>query len=146
VSVDVVDAGVAVKLYFPEAHSDRAISLFANASTPGRFLLAPPLFFAELTNVIRKRMRTDRLTLVQATAILDSFLRQPVRIAEPSRLHHIALRLAAAHSPGVYDAHYVALTQMLGYDLWVDDHRLLRASGWVARKSCFAAASSSGRK
>lgn len=41
-----------------------------------------------------------------------------------------ALLIAGAHHlPAVYDAHYIALAQLLHYDLWTDGCRPLRALG-----------------
>jgi predicted nucleic acid-binding protein len=127
VTTIVVDASVAAKLLFPEAHSDKAELLYRTALRLGDSLIGPPLLPIEITNVIRKRMRQTGLTAARANIALDDFLAQPIVIHDPPRLHHNALRLATAHGIGAHDAHYVALAEMFGCDFWVDDQRLLRA-------------------
>jgi len=90
-------------------------------------MIAPYLISVEVTNIIRKQIRASRLTLRDATAALERFLMLPIERLEPEGLHHRALALTEAHSLGAHDAHYVALAEMYGCDLWVDDERLLRA-------------------
>ena len=72
-------------------------------------------------------MRDSKLPLAVATARLEDFLMLPIERLEPPSLHHRALALTELHSLGAHDAHYVALAEMYGCDLWVDDDRLLRA-------------------
>jgi predicted nucleic acid-binding protein len=126
VSEVVVDANVATKLIFPENLSDRALALVADSARVGQRLVAPVLLPIEITNVIRRRMRLSRLTLAQATALLDDFLAYPIRLIDLPVLHHRALALTEAHSLGGHDAHYVALAQMLNCEMWTADERILR--------------------
>ena len=114
-------------LLFPEEHSRKAIALFADARRAARTVVTPYLLPVEVTNVVRKRMRRDRLTLAQALAALNTAMAFPIELLEPPDLHQRALGLTQGHSLGAHDAHYVALAQILGCDLWVDDGRLLRA-------------------
>ena len=125
----VVDAIVAAKLVFPEDHIERAVALFEDATGTSERIIAPFLLPAEVTNITRKRMRRDRLTLPAATVRLAELLSLPIVLLEPPDLHQQALALTEAHSLGTHDAHYVALAQMFNCELWVDDVRLLRAVG-----------------
>ncbi|MHB8574072.1 MAG: type II toxin-antitoxin system VapC family toxin [Dehalococcoidia bacterium] len=127
-SLTTVDASVVVKVFFAEPESDRAIALFRDAEAQGDQLIAPPLLPVEITNVVRKRMLRDRLSHVQATAVLEAFFAQPISLLDLPGLHYRALDLSVAHMLSTHDAHYVALAEMLGTDLWVGDGRLLRAA------------------
>jgi predicted nucleic acid-binding protein len=68
--------------------------------------------------------------LDEARALLAQFLALPIRLQAPETRYDRALVLADEHKlPAVYDAHYVALAELLGATLWTADQRLLRALG-----------------
>ena len=126
-----VDASVAVKWLLREERSDQAYALYYAAVLDNEPIVAPPLLPLEITNVLRHRMRAEGgPSLVQATALLDTFLAFAIDYHNPPGLHQRALALADAHGlPAAYDAHYLALAEHLGCDFWTDDRRLLRQVG-----------------
>ena len=126
-----VDASVAVKLLLDEERSDRATALYDATLRAGEPIVAPPLLPLEVTNILRQRMRAQGgLSLAEAIVHLDDFLVFPIKVHNPPRLHYQALALAVAHGlPATYDAHYLALAQHFGCELWTDDLRLLRQVG-----------------
>ncbi|MDQ3227362.1 MAG: type II toxin-antitoxin system VapC family toxin [Chloroflexota bacterium] len=126
-----LDASVAVKLLLDEERSDQARGLFRGVRRAGEAIVGPPLLPLEVTNILRQGIRpTGGISLAEAIVHLDDFLALPIEIHDPPRLHHQALALAAAHGlPATYDAHYLALAQHFGCDLWTDDLRLLRQVG-----------------
>lgn len=125
----VLDASVGAQLVVPEAFSTESDALFNDAVRAGRPVIGPPLLPVEVTNVIRKRMRADRVLLPEALTVLDTFLALPITLVSPPNLHRQALSPAAAYGLGVHDAHYVALAQVMNGVLWVDDVHMLRAIG-----------------
>lgn len=126
-----VDASVAVKLILDEERSDLAIALYDAVVQAGQSIVAPPLLPLEVTNTLRQRMRANPgLSLIDATDQLNDFLALPIEYHNPAGLHHQALVLADALGlPATYDAHYLALAEHLGCELWTDDQRLLRQVG-----------------
>lgn len=126
-SLVVVDASIAKKKLFAEIYSDKTEQLFQDAAGTRQRIVAPPLLTVEITNVVRKRMVSEGLTLARGIAPIDDFLLLPITLLDPPGLHHQALTFAAAHSLGAHDAHYVALAYLFGCELWVDDRRMLRA-------------------
>ena len=121
-----VDASVAAKWLLEEENSDRADALYEACVRAGEPLVAPPLLPIELTNLLRRRMVRDRLSLGQATQLLDRFFSFPISVINPETLHRKALLLAAAyHLPAAYDAHYLALSQLLGCAFWTNDQKLV---------------------
>ena len=125
-----VDANVAAKWVLAEEHSDKALALVAACARARQRIYAPPLLPIEVTNILRQRTLKDAISLADAQRLLRQFLEFPVSISTPPNLYEEALALAEAYNlPAVYDAHYVALAQSLGCDLWTDDRRLLRALG-----------------
>jgi predicted nucleic acid-binding protein len=131
----VVDASLAAKWLFPEEeHSDKALALLTATLQASEPVLAPPLLPSEVANTIRQRMRRDALPLDTALALLEQFLAVPLTLTAPDQLYRRTLAIADAHGlPATYDAHYLALAELLGCELWTDDQRLLRLVGNTLR-------------
>lgn len=122
-----VDASLAAKWLFEEEHHREARAVYRGAVRASERIVGPPLLPIEITNVLRQRMRREGLSLSDANRLLGQFLAFPVAIVAPAQLHERALALADAHHlPVVYDAHYVALAELLGCELWTSDQRLVR--------------------
>ena len=123
-----IDSSAAGKLLLEEELSDRASALYFAMVGAQSTIIAPPLLLYELTNIVRKQMRGERaMALGDANLLLADFLALPIEIQAPSSLHHLALRLAATNDlPSSYDAHYLALAQLLDCDFWTSDLRLVR--------------------
>lgn len=129
-----VDASLAAKWIFPEPYSQEARALYNATLQNGERVVAPPLLPVEVTNIIRQHMRRAKpprlqaLTLAEANSTLAHFLSFPIELSMPRGLHERALTVAATHGlPAVYDAHYVALAQLLSCPLWTADERLANA-------------------
>ena len=124
------DASVAAKWLFAEEHAAQASALLRDALGVAEPLVAPPLLPSEVANVIRQRLRQGQVRLDEARALLAQFLTLPIRLQAPETLYDRSLVLADQHNlPAIYDAHYVALAELLGATLWTADRRLLRALG-----------------
>lgn len=125
-----VDASVAGKWIFVEKYSEQASSLLREALATGDPIVAPPLLPIEVTNIVRQRIRRERLPLQVAQQRLKTFLAVPVRLLLPAELHGRVLEIADQYGlSAAYDAHYVALAEALNYVLWSDDQRLLTTLG-----------------
>lgn len=126
-----VDACLAVKWVLEEADTPRATALYRATLLAGESIVAPPLLPIEATNILRQRMRRQSpLPLEDGLRLLDQFLTFAVTLYNPAGLHRRALEIAATHEfSATYDAHYVALAQTVGCDLWTADQRLLRELG-----------------
>ena len=129
-----VDASVAAKWLFSEDLSDRAEALYEETIQNGERIVAPALLAIEITNLIRQRMGRIRppeevlLTLTQARQHLDQFMTFPITLSVLPPVHARALELAALHNlPAVYDAHYLALADLLDIPYWTADNNLVKS-------------------
>ena len=125
-----IDASVAAKWLFAEDYSAQADALLQAALTTPEPLVAPFLLPSEVANILRQRMRRGTLLIEEARTLLAQFRAVPVLLQEPETLYDQALVLADRFNlPAVYDAHYIALAELLGATLWTADERLLNTLG-----------------
>lgn len=98
-------------------------------------LHAPHLLDLEITQVLRRLLREQKLSLVRATQILSDLMdlrmiRYPHSLLLP-RIWQLRHNLSA------YDAAYIALAETLGAPLITRDGRLSSASGHTATVELF---------
>ncbi|MGH2618268.1 MAG: type II toxin-antitoxin system VapC family toxin [Thermomicrobiales bacterium] len=119
---------MAVKWILQEELSDRARALYRTNLRAGVSIVAPSLLLFEATNIIRQKMRGERaISLVAARRALEDFLAFDIEIHSPPGVHQLALNIADAYGlPAAYDAHYLALSDLLGCEFWTADRRLLQ--------------------
>jgi len=124
-----VDASLAIKWIFPEDLSDQAGNLRRQWRRDEVTLVAPPLFPAEVTSIIRERAFRGELSLAQADAVLERTLLWPVSLSAPlPALQRTALSYAHRFNhPKAYDAQYLALADVLGCEFWTGDRRLVNS-------------------
>jgi predicted nucleic acid-binding protein len=131
-----VDSSVAAKWIFREELQEQAERLYEATITARERIVAPPLLPIELTNIIRQRMRRPKppgrplLSLAEAREHLERFLAFSIELSLPPDLHRLALDLVEEHAlPAVYDAHYLALAQLIGCEFWTADRKLVNVVG-----------------
>jgi len=101
----VVDASVGIKWFLPEPQEEKAELLFADGHT----LFVPDLFYAEVANILWKRVHFGDMhpsIAANALAALDSFVLETSACAS---LMSLALEIAIHAGCTVYYALYVAL-------------------------------------
>ena len=91
----------------------------------------------EVTNALHQRVTRGELTLESATRHMESLLSSGLELHQTPNLHGRALELASLLRQGAaYDAHYLALAETLGCELWTADEKFYRAaspSAWNIR-------------
>jgi len=70
----VVDANIAIKLAIVESDSHIAVALFEKWKTQKKMILAPALFIYEITNILLKRVRQNKMSIDEAEAITSLLL------------------------------------------------------------------------
>lgn len=119
------DAGVLIKLVTSEEDSDKADALWEMWQDNDVEVIAPGLLPFELTSVLRKKVYRSLLSPEEGEAAFVSIHRMPVQIHKPADLHRRAWELAKRFNrPAAYDAHYLALAEILNCEFWTADERL----------------------
>src|SRR5689334_17811554 len=123
-SLYVVDASVAVKLYVPEVHSPQAISFFSDQHD----LIAPDLMLAEFGSIVWKKVSLlGELTEDEGKRIVAAALKLPLAYYATTDLLTDAFQIAVNTRRTVYDCLYVTLAASQGCQLITDDRKLSAA-------------------
>ena len=121
----VVDCGVVVKWFLPEADNDRALLLHDALTSGVSELLAPDLLPIEFANVLWKRR--NELDDSTSDEMIHDILDLDLRISPSHNLLPAALAIARLHGCTVYDSLYLALAEANSIDLITADVRLYNA-------------------
>jgi predicted nucleic acid-binding protein len=120
-SLYVVDASIAVKLYVPEVHSQQAVQFFSDQHD----LIAPDIMLAEFGNIIWKKVRLlGELTSDEGTKIIAAAQTLPLNYYSTADLIANGFEIALNAQRTVYDCLYVALAASQGCQLMTDDRKL----------------------
>ena len=122
----VIDANLVAAVVLPVPYSDQATERIIAWKQAGVDLLAPLLLEYEVAAVLRKAVVARWLTNQVAVEALGQILALRVQCLLPTPLlHEQALHWAhrLGHSK-TYDAHYMALAEQEGAELWTADRRL----------------------
>jgi predicted nucleic acid-binding protein len=123
-----VDANIVVKLVVPEPDRPLALALWGKWLNEDREIVAPYLFSFEVTSAIWRKAKRDLMTVEEAKEAVRAALMLGVRLLHPSSISLTAFDLAARFSrPAAYDAHYLALAEMMEGEFWTADERLYNA-------------------
>ena len=126
----VVDANVALKLFFEQPGSDRADELFAHLAADARArAFVPDFFYAECVSAFTVYVRQTDYAAEAARRDLTELLALGLHVVATADLATEALDLAMTHSISGYDTFYLALSQRVGAPFVTADEKLLRALG-----------------
>jgi predicted nucleic acid-binding protein len=131
-----VDACLALKLVLGEDDSPRVIALWRRWIDENITVTAPPLLAYEVTSVLRTKVYRRLITAEAGEEAFRVIHAQGIYYLSPENLHIRAWELAKRlDRPAAYDAHYLALAEILGCEFWTADQRLYNTSGdtlpWV---------------
>ena len=126
-----VDTSVVLKWFINEPLKTEAEALLAGQLGRNDPIGAPQLLRYELASALRQRVRRGFIGDELAREVFDRFLDTPIDYLPRSEADRFAMHrraLAVANQfdlPATYDAHYIALAELLDCDLWTADRRLL---------------------
>lgn len=116
----VVDASVAAKWFFQEAHSRDAACVLNDRNE----LHAPDLLLMEMDSVIGKRVRRKQITVAEGRKIRGALRRFPIQTHASPPLLDAAFELSIQADRSVYDCVYLALALLLKGRMITADRRL----------------------
>ena len=125
----VVDASLAVKWLVQEERSEEARAMARSWEGQGTRTVAPAFMPVEVTNALHRRVTRDEMSVEEAAGLIRVLLASGLELHQPPLLYGRALELASLLRQGAaYDAHYLALSDILGCELWTDDEKFYRAA------------------
>ena len=131
-SIVCLDASFVLRLLLSASPEAAAVKMWCQGQEQGKTFAAPGLLYYEVVNALHRYTVRQQLTAAEAGQLLELALALNQELDHEPELHGRALRLAAELVlPAASDAHYVALAQRLGAELWTADQRLARAAGAV---------------
>jgi predicted nucleic acid-binding protein len=123
-----VDANIVIKLVVPEPDRPLALALWEKWLSEDREIVAPYLFSFEITSAIWRKAKRGLMSVEEAREAIHGALMLGVRLLHPSGISLRAFDLAARFDrPAAYDAHYLALAEMMEGEFWTADERLYSA-------------------
>ena len=127
--VVVVDASLAVKWLVDEEDSDKAHAALESWVALDITRIAPYLMPYEVANALHRRVARGELSIADSARMMKRLLGSRLELHHSPGLHARALELASQLNQGaVYDAHYLALAEEFGCDLWTADVRFHKAA------------------
>ena len=125
----VVDASLAVKWLIDEDDSDKAHAALQSWVAQDMARIAPHLMPFEVANALHQRVLRGELTVGDSIRMMARLLESRLELHQPPGLHVRALQLASQlKQNAAYDAHYLALSESFGCELWTADERFYRAA------------------
>ena len=118
----VLDASVAVAIFFEEARSPSARLAVSGAAR----LIAPPLILVEFANVCSKKLKTKHITQSVAIEALRALAGMIRVIDEGVEGTERAMTLSAERAFSTFDAHYLALARSRDAPMLTADLRIVR--------------------
>ena len=125
----VVDASLAVKWFLEEEHSAESDAISQLWKERGIHMVAPSNFAFEAANVFHRRVVQGEIDADDAVNLMRALLEIGVALFQTWDIHLRAIELASQLGQGaVYDAHYLALAESLGCEMWTADRRFYRSA------------------
>lgn len=120
---------VVIKWLTEEPGSQAARQLLGPYETGHLELLAPDFIYAELGNILWKKVRRNLNTKEEAERAINILRQLRFRLLASADLIEETLRIAFDHGQSPYDCLYVALSHRFGCPLVTADEALVRRVG-----------------
>ena len=125
----VVDASLVVKWLVDEDDSDKAHAVLQSWVVQDITRISPNLMPFEVANALHRRVVRGELSVKDSTRMISRLLESRLELHQTSGLHVRPLQIASQLRQGAaYDAHYLALAESFGCELWTADQRFYRAA------------------
>jgi predicted nucleic acid-binding protein len=121
----VVDANLALALVLGTPYCDWAQALWERWASAQTVVFAPDLWAYEVTSALREAMVITGVTLAEAETRLETLTPLGIRLVPPTPAFDRSSRWAQRLERTVaYDAHYLALAEVMACEFWTADRCL----------------------
>ena len=118
----VLDALVIVKWFTQEEKRSEALEIREKFINQKIDIVVPDLILYEISNALRYNPRFDEEDVKEA---IDSLIKMELNIITPTKdIIERAIEISFLKNISVYDAHYIALAENIGFDLVTADEKL----------------------
>lgn len=127
----VVDSSVAIKWFVDEDDSDQAQVLLDGIGAGDYILIVPELIYAEVGNIIWKKVTRGALTPSDGQIVANTFFAADIgsEVVLTRTLFLDACRIAISYKQSMYDSIYLALSIREQCPLVTADERLFNSVG-----------------
>ena len=123
-----LDANLVVHLVTSGERDAAIVHLWREWHEAGRPIVAPTLLHYEVSNALHRYVVHGVYLPEEAAKLLDMALGLRIILFGHATLHRRALLLAGQFElSSAYDAHYLAVAEVFGAELWTADQRLFQA-------------------
>ena len=123
-----IDASLTLAWLFYDEYRNQADELLKQWAEDYVELLAPPLFHAEVTSGIRKRVYFERVLPDEGEHLFAVYSEIPVRIVDGWEIYSKAWELAKEFNlPVCYDMQYLAVAELADCEFWTLDRKLVNS-------------------
>ena len=123
-----VDASLILSWLLPAEQSEAADALFERWSRKNIRLITAPIFYAEVTSVLREQVYFGRLLPEEGEQALTRYLRLDVESISGNRVCTLAWELAKKFNlRRTYDMQYVAVAELRDCEMWTSDRKLINS-------------------
>lgn len=123
-----VDASFTINLINSKSMDSSFMKLWENWQQNSATIIAPTLFYYEITNALHRMNQANLLTIEETEKALQDALNLGIVLYGSSQfpqLHQMALTLAKTLKlSAAYDSHYLALSKLLNAEFYTADKRL----------------------
>ncbi len=127
-----VDASFVVRLLIENPEESPYQLLWDSWLEAGSIITAPTLIFYEITNALYRLAKVGQFSPEVAQEFLEIATGLNIQLYGDAYLHARAWQIAQQFSlASAYDAHYLALAEMLAAPLWTVDRRLVNSVSHV---------------
>lgn len=125
----VVDANLVFKWLIEEEYSDIAHELLKHWENCGVSRAAPYFMPVEVSNILHQRVKRSEISIDEGVRLIGKLLSSGIELRHSLDIHRRALELASELGQGAaYDAHYLALAEILDCEMWTADERFYRVA------------------
>jgi predicted nucleic acid-binding protein len=122
----VLDSSVDLKWVLPEPDSGRATRLRDEYNASIHHLATPDIFTTEIANGLVVAQRQGRIQIGESITFFHDIIRNAPAIHSTLPLLPRAIEISLSTRQAVYDCIYVALAEILGYEMVSADDQLVR--------------------